>query len=143
MDGDYEIQIRLMRDRDEHVEASPSRTNLELLFDRTRVQLFTSRPRRASRNTDRRSTLEEPLPVKAGPHALVCLRKKPSLLLETARQPYHARFTIRHREPSPRSISPIVVLLHRGPGNSRAASGSSSPPSTGQKSVPRARSSPR
>ncbi len=41
MDGEYEIQIRLMRDRDEHVEGLTEPHELELLLDRTQVQLFT------------------------------------------------------------------------------------------------------
>ena len=37
MDGEYEIQIRLMRDRDEHVEGLTEAHELELLVDKARV----------------------------------------------------------------------------------------------------------
>src|SRR3990170_4095047 len=44
LDGEYEIQIRLTRDRDEHVEGLSETHDLELLVDRERVQLFTVKP---------------------------------------------------------------------------------------------------
>ena len=44
MDGEYEIQIRLTRDRDEHVEGLSEPHELELLLDKARVQLFTVKP---------------------------------------------------------------------------------------------------
>ena len=47
LDGEYEIQIRLTRDRDEHVEGLSEPHDLELLLDRERVQLFTVKPPRA------------------------------------------------------------------------------------------------
>src|SRR5262249_3730564 len=43
-DGEYEIQIRLTRDRDEHVEGLNEAHDLELLLDRARMQLFTVMP---------------------------------------------------------------------------------------------------
>src|SRR4051794_33966926 len=44
MDGDYEIQIRLTRDRNEHVEGLNDAADLELLLDRERLTLFTVKP---------------------------------------------------------------------------------------------------
>jgi hypothetical protein len=44
MDGEYEIQVRLTRDRDEHVEGLNETHQLELLLDRERVQLFPVKP---------------------------------------------------------------------------------------------------
>src|SRR5438128_696768 len=44
LDGEYEIQIRLTRDRDEHVEGLNEAHDLEVLLDRERVQLFTVKP---------------------------------------------------------------------------------------------------
>ena len=40
MDGEYEVQIRLTRDRDEHVEGLTEIHDLELLIDKARVQVF-------------------------------------------------------------------------------------------------------
>ena len=39
LDGEYEIQIRLTRDRDEHVEGLSEAHDLEVLLDRERVQV--------------------------------------------------------------------------------------------------------
>src|SRR6476620_9904154 len=44
MDGEYEIQVRLTRDRDEHVEGLNDAADLELLLDRERVKVFTVKP---------------------------------------------------------------------------------------------------
>src|SRR5207249_9176666 len=41
LDGEYEIQIRLTRDRNEHVEGLTEAHELELLLDRERPQVFT------------------------------------------------------------------------------------------------------
>ena len=44
LDGEYEIQIRLARNRNEHVEGLSEAHELELLLDRERVQSFTVKP---------------------------------------------------------------------------------------------------
>src|SRR5687767_3822856 len=44
LDGEYEIQVRLRRDRDEHVEGLSESHDLELLLDKARVQVFTVKP---------------------------------------------------------------------------------------------------
>ena len=43
-DGEYEIQVRLMRDRNEEVEGLSEPHELEVLLDRERVELFTVKP---------------------------------------------------------------------------------------------------
>ena len=43
-DGEYEIQIRLMRDRNEEVESLHEAHELEVLLDRERAKLFTVKP---------------------------------------------------------------------------------------------------
>src|SRR5262249_40066071 len=43
-DGEYEVQIRLMRDRNEEIEGLHGPHDLELLLDRARVGLFTVKP---------------------------------------------------------------------------------------------------
>jgi hypothetical protein len=112
MDGEYEIQIRLMRDRDEHVEGFTEPHDLELLVDRTRVQLFTITPPKSEpEHATADQHLKIRVPVKAGPHALgVAFVKKPSLLLETARQPYQARFNYyRHPRVQPAIYSISII----------------------------------
>jgi mono/diheme cytochrome c family protein len=129
MDGEYDVQIRLTRDRDEHVEGLNEAHDLELLLDRERVQLFTVKPPRgangaAEDSQPSHSTVDQHLkirlPVKAGPHAVgVAFLKNPSALLETPRQPYQAHFnSYRHPriQPAVYSISIIGPYAATGPG---------------------------
>ncbi|MBM3841040.1 MAG: DUF1592 domain-containing protein [Verrucomicrobia bacterium] len=109
LDGEYEIQIRLTRDRNEQVEGLREPHELEVLLDRKRVALFTVTPPRTDRD---HATVDEKLkvrlPVKAGPHALgVTFLKNPSSLLETKRQPYNAHFNL-HRHPR---IGPAIYQV--------------------------------
>src|SRR5262245_34059448 len=130
LDGDYEIQIRLTRDRNEHVEGLNEPHDIELLLDRERVQLFTVKPpqREAGFSEDyqpNHDTIDQPLhirmPVKAGPHALgVAFLKNPSALLETVRQPYQAHFnSYRHPRIQPAVYSILIVgpYATAGPGD--------------------------
>ncbi len=129
LDGEYEIQIRLTRDRDEHVEGLSEAHDVELLLDRERVQVFTVKPPQREAGfsesyqpnhdlVDRHLKIR--VPVSAGPHAIgVTFPKKPSLLLETARQPYQAHFnSYRHPriQPAVFSISIVGPYAGKGPG---------------------------
>ena len=131
MDGEYEVQIRLTRDRNEHVEGLTEPHDLELLLDRQRVQLFTVKPpqRESGFSEDYQPShdsidqnLKARIPVSAGPHALgVAFLKEPSDLLETLRQPYQAHFnSYRHPRirPAVYSISIIGPYAATGPGDS-------------------------
>jgi Protein of unknown function (DUF1592)/Protein of unknown function (DUF1588)/Protein of unknown function (DUF1585)/Protein of unknown function (DUF1587)/Protein of unknown function (DUF1595)/Cytochrome C oxidase, cbb3-type, subunit III len=130
LDGEYEIQIRLTRDRDEHVEGLSEAHDLELLLDRDRLQLFTVKPpqREAGVSEENQPShakvdqhLKVRVPVSAGPHVLgVAFLKKPSVLLETARQPYQTHFnSYRHPriQPAIYSVSIIGPYAARGPGD--------------------------
>ena len=129
MDGDYEIQIRLTRDRNEHVEGLNDAADLELLLDRERVKVFTVKPpaREAGFSEDYQPNhdnvdrdLRIRVPVKAGPHAVgVAFLKNPTALIETARQPYRAHFnSYRHPrlQPAVYSIAIIGPYAAKGPG---------------------------
>src|SRR5437867_158335 len=129
LDGEYDIQIRLTRDRNEHVEGLSEPHDLELLLDRERVQLFTVKPppRESGLSEDYQPShdnvdqhLKARVPVTAGPHALgVAFLKNPSALLETARQPYQAHFnSYRHPriQPAIYSVSIIGPYAAKGPG---------------------------
>ena len=120
LDGEYEIQIRLTRDRDEHVEGLSEPHDLELLLDRERVQLFTVKPPQREAgvpDSDQPSHekvdqhLKIRVPVSAGPHVLgVAFPKKPSVLLETPRQPYQAHFnSYRHPRIQPAIYSVSII----------------------------------
>jgi mono/diheme cytochrome c family protein len=120
MDGDYEIQIRLTRDRNEHVEGLNDAADLELLLDRERVKVFTVKPpaREAGFSEDYQPNhdnvdrdLRIRVPVQAGPHAVgVAFLKSPTALLETARQPYQAHFnSYRHPRIQPAVYSIAII----------------------------------
>lgn len=107
--GQYDIRIRLMRDRNEHVEGLTRPHELEVLVDRARVAEFTITP---PRNDGEHHTADVHLvarvPVGAGPRQLgITFLKEPSSLLETRRQPYAAHFNM-HRHPR---ITPAVYQI--------------------------------
>lgn len=112
-DGEYEIQIRLTRDRNEEIEGLRAPHELELLLDRERVRLFTVVPP-PDKNYERVDQgLKLRFPVTAGPHQLgVTFLKTPSALLETKRQPYEAHFNM-HRHP--RMTPAIYQVSINGP----------------------------
>jgi cytochrome c551/c552 len=116
LDGEYEIRMRLARDRNEHVEGLTGTHQVELSIDGTRVQTFTVKPPPAG---DDHSGVDKDLhvrvPVKAGAHELAAtFIKKPSVLLETERQPYEAHFNMdRH----PRVQPALYTLSITGPFN--------------------------
>ncbi|MBI4625946.1 MAG: DUF1592 domain-containing protein [Verrucomicrobia bacterium] len=99
-DGDYEIQIRLARDRNEQVEGLRKPHEVEVLIDRARVVLATVKPPGSDKNAEAVDAhLKFRVSVKAGPHDVgVTFPKNPSALLETDRQPFLARFNM-HRHP--------------------------------------------
>ncbi|MEO7190291.1 MAG: DUF1592 domain-containing protein [Vicinamibacterales bacterium] len=126
LDGEYEFTVRLMRDRDEHVEGLTEPHEVELLLDRARAQVFTVKPGQIAGPGEQAHEPDEHLrirvPVAAGPHVLgVAFLKKPSLLLESARQPYQAHFNYyRHPrvQPAVYSISVVGPFTATGPGDS-------------------------
>ena len=99
-DAEYEIQVRLTRDRNEEIEGLREPHEMELLLDREQVKTFTVAPPQGHKNFE---LVDQPLklrfPVKAGPHEIgVTFLKNPSELLQTKRQPYNAHFNM-HRHP--------------------------------------------
>ena len=134
-DGEYEIQIRLARDRNEHVEGLREPHELEVLLDRERVKLFTVTPPKGTDFEKVDAHLKLRVPVTAGPHQVgVTFLKNPSSLLETRRQPYLARYNM-HRHPR---LGPAIYQISingpydsKGPGEtpSRRRIFGSAPPS--------------
>ena len=123
MNGEYEFQIRLTRDRDEHVEGLSEPHEIELLLDRERVQVFTVKPPQGDivhATVDQH--LKVRVPVASGPHLVgVAFVKKPALLLESVRQPYQAHFnSYRHPriQPAVYSVSIIGPYGAATPGDS-------------------------
>ena len=109
LDAEYEISVRLARDRNEHIEGLKEPHEIELLLDKKRLGLFTIEP--PPRGDDHRTAdqhLKIRVPVKAGPHEIAAaFLKKPTALLETARQPYEAHFNF-YRHPR---IQPAVYSI--------------------------------
>jgi cytochrome c553 len=108
-EGEYEIQIRLMRDRNEEVEGLKEKHQLELLLDRAPLKSFTVEPLKGPKAQEMADAhLKARVQVPAGRHDLgVTFVKLPSSLLETKRQPYEAHFNV-HRHPR---ITPAIYQV--------------------------------
>src|SRR3989449_9464648 len=127
VDAEYEIRVRLSRDRNENVEGLTEPHQMELTLDGTRLQLFTITPKRTVQQggyyTDDQvdTGLVVGIPVKAGPHAIgAAFIKRTSALIETERQPYQAHFNMdRHPriQPALYSISVNGPYEAKGPGD--------------------------
>lgn len=123
-DGEYEITVRLARDRNEHVEGLRSTSQLEVMLDRRRLRVFDIQRPKGPDHSKVDAHLKLKFRATAGPHKLgVAFLKKPSSLLETKRQPYQAHFNM-HRHPR---LNPAVFQVSiTGPW---VASGSGDTPS--------------
>ncbi len=101
-DGDYDVQVWLTRDRNEHVEGLREPAELEVLLDRKRLASFTVKPPARGEGHDKVDAhLKARIKVSAGPHGLgVTFVKEPASLPETKRQPYQAHYNL-HRHPRP------------------------------------------
>ena len=125
VDGEYDITVRLARDRNEDVEGLNRAHQLELLIDRERLALFDVKPPRRGldhRNVD--SHLTARVKVAAGPRQVgATFLKDSSTLLETQRQPYQARFNFyRHRRTQPAIFSVTIVGPYNPAGTGRTPS---------------------
>ncbi|HJZ55251.1 MAG TPA: DUF1592 domain-containing protein [Gemmataceae bacterium] len=113
-DGGYDVQVRLARDRNEHVEGLREPHEMEVLLDRERVKTFTVEPPRGDKGHEQADAhLKVRLPVTAGPHDLgVTFLKDPTDLIETLRQPSTSRFNM-HRHP--RTAPAVYQVTITGP----------------------------
>ncbi len=116
LEGAYEIQIRLSRDRNENVEGLTEESQIELTLDGTRLQLFTVKPNRnvsgayyADEAVDK--DLKMRVPVQAGPHEVaVTFPRRTFALPETERQPHKAHFNMdRHPRIQPAVYSVSIT----------------------------------
>jgi hypothetical protein len=120
LDANYDVQIRLTRDRNEHVEGLREPQEVELMLDGERVRLFTVAPPPPGKDhslVDK--DLNARLPVKAGPHVVaVTFPRKALPLLETERQPWQAHFNMdRH----PRIQPALYSITVNGPYDAKGA----------------------
>ncbi len=108
-DGEYEIQIRLMRDRNEEVEGLRGSHQVEVLIDKRRMAGFTIvRPKKKVANHFDDTKLNARINVKAGPREVgVTFIQNGASLEETKRQPLNVHFNV-HRHPR---LSPAVYQV--------------------------------
>ena len=124
-DGEYEIQVRLMRDRNEHVEGLKREHELEVLVDRERVELFKlRRPKSENDHAQADAHLHVRVNMTAGPHKVgVTFLKLASSLLESQRQPYDAHFNFyRHPRLTPAVYEVAITGPHESARPGRTAS---------------------
>ncbi len=121
-DADYDITVRLQRDRNEHVEGIAGTNDVEVMLDGERVRFVTVRPPGPGNDhsgVDKELSFR--LAVKAGPHLVsATLPKKASSVLESGRQPYMAHFNMdRHPRLTPAIYSIAIVGPYdaKGPGD--------------------------
>ena len=120
-EGEYEIQIRLARDRNEEVEGLARTHELELLLDREPLASFRVAPPDGKDHSKVDAHLKTRITTTAGPKKLgVTFIKQSAALLETRRQPYQARFNFhRHPRQAPAiyQVSITGPFAAKGPGN--------------------------
>ena len=113
LQGEYELRVRLSRNRNENVEGLTEPHVMELSLDGERLELFTITPNRnrfgdyyADEDVDRNLVVQ--VPVDAGPHVVAAtFLQKNSALIETEREPFAAHFNMdRHPriQPGVRSV---------------------------------------
>ncbi|MBI5688707.1 MAG: DUF1592 domain-containing protein [Verrucomicrobia bacterium] len=112
--GEYEVQVRLQRDRNEQVEGLRRPHEIEVLLDRTRLATATVKPPGADKNAEAVDQhLRFRITAPAGTHALgVTFPKDPSALLETERAPFASHFNM-HRHP--RTVPAVYQVTITGP----------------------------
>jgi mono/diheme cytochrome c family protein len=122
LDGEYDIQVWLMRDVAGSVGGLRDQTphELQVLVDRELVGSFIiKRPATPDQDTTLDKNLKLRIPLRAGPHNLaVTFIKEGSSLIETARQPTQARFNERRHQRTAPAISQVSVT---GPYSPKAA----------------------
>lgn len=112
--GDYDVQIRLTRDRNELIEGLNGVHDLEILLDdEHRATIKVSPPEDRKDHTNVDNNLKARIAVAAGPHDLgVAFIDKGTVISETLRQPYESRFNF-HRHP--RTAPAIYQVTVTGP----------------------------
>jgi hypothetical protein len=123
-DGEYDIEVRLTRDRNEEIEGLKRPHEMQILLNRRRVASFTIHPPKDANHSDVDAHLRARIPMTAGRHDLgITFLKSTSSLLETKRQPMNARFNV-HRHP--RTAPAVYQVTVVGPWNASASGQSES-----------------
>jgi len=116
-EGDYDVQVRLQRDRNEQVEGMNGEHELQILVNREVQAEFTVKPAKNKNYEMIDAHLKARLHLPAGQHGIgVTFLPKGSPLLERLRQPYKSSFNL-HRHPR---LSPAVYQVTiTGPYNAK------------------------
>ena len=124
--GEYEVQLHLMRDRDERIEGLTEDHKLDVLLDRSRIHRFDIIAPKSGKGWDKDfslvdANLKKRFRSTAGPHQVgVTFPRKFSSLSEINRQPFDASFN-RHRHPRQApalyEVSIIGPFAPEGPGD--------------------------
>lgn len=118
-EGDYEVQVRLQRDRNEQVEGMNGQHEVQVLLDRNVQEQFTVKPAQDKNYEKIDAHLKTRFYVTSGVHDVgVTFRPNGSPVLEQLRQPYKTSFNL-HRHPR---LSPAVYQVTiTGPYNPKGA----------------------
>ena len=122
-DGEYEIQVRLMRDRNDEIESLTSSDELEIMVDRGARALFTVQPpQKGESHQTLDAKLKTRITTTAGPHDVgVAFLAETASLQETTRQPLNVHFNFyRHPRlgPAVYQVSILGPFETGGPGES-------------------------
>jgi hypothetical protein len=117
--GEYEIQVRLSRDRNEQVEGLRKPHEFILLLDREQIAQATVKPPGADKNAEIVDQhMKFRVSVKAGTHDIgATFLKNPTTIIETERQPYLVHFNM-HRHP--RQNPAVYQVSITGPFDAKA-----------------------
>ena len=118
LDGEYQIEVRLARNRNENVEGLREPHVMDMTLDGERLELFNVIPDRnrlgsyyADEGVDKHLNLR--IAVTAGPHVFgAAFLQKNSALIETERQPYQAQF---NQDRHPRQQPAVYSVSITGP----------------------------
>jgi len=107
-EGDYEVQVRLQRDRNEQVEGMHGEHEVQVLLDREVLAQFTVKPAKDDNYELIDAHLKKRFHIAGGQHDLgVTFLPDGSPVLERLRQPYKSSYNL-HRHPR---LSPAVYQV--------------------------------
>lgn len=110
--GQYEVTVRLMRDRNEEVEGLTSENELRMLMNRKSIASFKiQRPKNPSQHLTADKHLKAHIQIPAGQQQLgITFVAKPNSLIENRRQPLNVQFNHhRHRRQGPAVYSVSIA----------------------------------
>ena len=138
-DGQYEIQVRLARDRNEQVEGLKKPHEIEVLIDRERVGLFTVQPPGADKNYEAVDAhLKVRVAARAGPHLVAATFPKRPVVAARDRAPAVHR-ALQHAPASAHGARPVPALDHRPLRRHRPRRHAQPPPASSAARAPRRR----